>query len=678
MNKIALIFVFAQSLVFAQGEQRYADGTATDQDGNTFEWINYGTQDWAIENAKVVTYRDGTPIPQETDAAEWANLTTGAWCYYNNDPTKPRLYNWYAVAGIHDTDPNTPNKEFAPTGWHVPSDAEWTTLENYLIDNGYNYDGTTTGRNVARAMASKTGWSIPASHYVEGDPAYDQTLNNASGFNLYPVGYFEISNFINEGWHSYLWAPHPQDVNDNQGLIVGLDADDNYVHYEYKDKNNGLPARFVRNSVDTEPPVITILGDNPDSVNQGDAYTDPGVTVTDNVDGNLTSSIVVSSTVDTSTPGTYYINYNVTDSAGNAANQATRTVVVVETTPTLNAGPDLAICEYETVTLGEATASNYSSLYWTTSGDGAFNNPNIPNTSYIPGPNDIARSFISLTLNAQGSNGQVYSDTVVIEIEQEHIIELTSSNSDQIVDEGTSISPITFSLGGGATAATISGLPVGISYTLSLGVITIAGTPTDDITEQKIYYYNLNTTGNDCTISNYIGTIIVNPVQTNPTETGIILNGTVSAENNQIKNVADPTDEQDAATKAYADAIVSSRGLMNFSGWGNYQVWNDNTTVNLTPNSFVFLNADNTTLVLPDNPENCCFGDVIYVYVMRNANSARPTILKSNNLVIRVRDGNQAWSGQSITGVFQGGGGLQMIINVGDYWMAGSFESIGD
>ena len=124
MKKLPLLFVFINSLIFAQGEQRYADGTATDQDGNTFEWINYGTQDWAIENAEVVTYRDGTPIPQVTDQAEWANLTTGAWCYINNDPTKPRLYNWYAVMGVHDTDPNTPNKEFAPEGWHVPTDAE--------------------------------------------------------------------------------------------------------------------------------------------------------------------------------------------------------------------------------------------------------------------------------------------------------------------------------------------------------------------------------------------------------------------------------------------------------------------------------------------------------------------------------------------------------------------------
>ena len=115
MKKLLLLSAF---LIFAcsygQGEQLYADGTATDQDGNTFEWINYSTQDWAIENAELVTYRDGTPIPQVTNPAEWQNLTTGAWCYYNNDPSKGKLYNWYAVAGIHDNEDTTPNKEFAP------------------------------------------------------------------------------------------------------------------------------------------------------------------------------------------------------------------------------------------------------------------------------------------------------------------------------------------------------------------------------------------------------------------------------------------------------------------------------------------------------------------------------------------------------------------------------------
>ena len=129
MKKLLLLLLITPVIGLGQGEQRYADGTATDQDGNSFEWINYGTQDLAIENAEVVTYRDGTPIPQVKDASEWANLTTGAWCYYDNDPTKGKLYNWYAVAGIHDNNDITPNKEFAPTGWHVPTDAEWTTLE---------------------------------------------------------------------------------------------------------------------------------------------------------------------------------------------------------------------------------------------------------------------------------------------------------------------------------------------------------------------------------------------------------------------------------------------------------------------------------------------------------------------------------------------------------------------
>ena len=107
--------------------------SVTDIDGNTYDYITYGDQVWTVDNAAMETYRDGTPIPQVTDATEWENLTTGAWAYFDNDPSKPRFYNWYAVMGIHDTDESTPNKEFAPEGWHVPSDTEWTTLETNLL-----------------------------------------------------------------------------------------------------------------------------------------------------------------------------------------------------------------------------------------------------------------------------------------------------------------------------------------------------------------------------------------------------------------------------------------------------------------------------------------------------------------------------------------------------------------
>ena len=103
----------------------------------------------------------------------------------DNDPSKPRLYNWYAVMGIHDTDESTPNKEFAPEGWHVSSDTEWTTLVEYLIANGYNYDGTTTENKLAKAMASTTGWNTSTG---TGEIGNDQSLNNSSGFNAFPEG----------------------------------------------------------------------------------------------------------------------------------------------------------------------------------------------------------------------------------------------------------------------------------------------------------------------------------------------------------------------------------------------------------------------------------------------------------------------------------------------------------
>ena len=77
-------------------------------DGAPYPSIVYGTQEWTVENACHTTYRDGTLIPEVTDVNEWANLTTGAWCYYNNDPTKPRLYNWYAVMLVSTTQTPTP------------------------------------------------------------------------------------------------------------------------------------------------------------------------------------------------------------------------------------------------------------------------------------------------------------------------------------------------------------------------------------------------------------------------------------------------------------------------------------------------------------------------------------------------------------------------------------------
>ena len=209
-----------------------------------YEWINYGTQDWTVENAEMVTYRDGTPIPQVTDNAEWANLSTGAWCYYDNDPTKGKLYNWYAVMGMHDTDPNTPNKVFAPQGWHVPTDAEWTTLEQYLIANGYNYDGTTTENKIAKAMASTTGWNSSTRTGAIGN---DQSLNNNSGFNAFPEGYrYLYSSFFDEGYVAFFWSS--SEYGSNNALFRSLSDLNSYLFRSYINVKNGFSVRFVRDA----------------------------------------------------------------------------------------------------------------------------------------------------------------------------------------------------------------------------------------------------------------------------------------------------------------------------------------------------------------------------------------------------------------------------------------------
>ena len=222
-----------------------SSGSITDQDGNTYNYITYGDQVWTVDNAEMVTYRDGTEIPQVTDPTQWSNLTTGAWAYYNNDPTKARLYNWYAVMGIHDTDPNTPNKEFAPEGWHVPTNGEWITLENYLIDRGYNYDNYSGVWN--KAISSTTGWNacIGEEDWCVGT---NQSLNNSSGFNAFPVGIRQFNGFIDSlGKFTAFWCSMVEG-NTSSAPSYDIAFDISVLHSQTSPSQSGFSVRFVRDS----------------------------------------------------------------------------------------------------------------------------------------------------------------------------------------------------------------------------------------------------------------------------------------------------------------------------------------------------------------------------------------------------------------------------------------------
>jgi len=87
--------------------------------------------------------------------------------------------------------------------------------------------------------------------------------------------------------------------------------------------------RFTVMVIENNQPVINLLGDNPHTILQGQAYVEAGATATDVEDGDISSNIIISGTVDIGTPGTYTVSYNIADSIGFAANEVTRTVIVV-------------------------------------------------------------------------------------------------------------------------------------------------------------------------------------------------------------------------------------------------------------------------------------------------------------------------------------------------------------
>ncbi|HNZ71425.1 MAG TPA: fibrobacter succinogenes major paralogous domain-containing protein, partial [Prolixibacteraceae bacterium] len=182
-------------------------------------------QVWMVENLKTTKYNDGTEILNVTSYTQWDNLTTGAYCNYDNlesnAATYGRLYNWYAV--------NT--GKLAPAGWHVPTDDDWTILENYLIANGYNYDGTLDEDKIAKSLCAKTNWALSSE---DGTPGAAPENNNSTGFTALPGGYRHYDgDFYSIGEGGYWWSSTEYDESSayRRGLYYrkgGFSRADNY------------------------------------------------------------------------------------------------------------------------------------------------------------------------------------------------------------------------------------------------------------------------------------------------------------------------------------------------------------------------------------------------------------------------------------------------------------------
>jgi len=197
--------------------------TISDIDGNTYNTVLIGTQCWTKENLKVTRYNDNTSIPLDATGGStggpvgefWSTRMTGAYTIYANEASSGSnasnygfLYNWYAAAGII-TAGGSPTKNICPDGWHIPTDAEWTTLTNYL-----------GGESIAGGKMKTVGtayWNTP-----------NTAATNESDFSGLPGGkrsalggdYSDVRNYAS------FWSSTHIDLNNawDRGLFISLNS----------------------------------------------------------------------------------------------------------------------------------------------------------------------------------------------------------------------------------------------------------------------------------------------------------------------------------------------------------------------------------------------------------------------------------------------------------------------
>jgi uncharacterized protein (TIGR02145 family) len=194
----------------------------TDGDNNNYPVVQIGSQWWMADNLKTTKYKDGsTGIPLKTDNTEWSNLVTPGYCWYNNDAatykaTYGALYNWYTA--------HTEN--LCPTGWHMPTDLEWTTLTDFL-----------GGVSIAGGKLKETGLN----HWF--DP--NDGATNATGYTALPGGYRS-----NGGTFSYIysggiwWSATESDVTIAWGRDISFG--NSFVNRNYFNENLGLSVRCLQ------------------------------------------------------------------------------------------------------------------------------------------------------------------------------------------------------------------------------------------------------------------------------------------------------------------------------------------------------------------------------------------------------------------------------------------------
>ena len=198
--------------------------TVTDHEGNVYNTVQIGDQCWMRDNLRTTTSPStgtylippaGTSYTYSGKQARWYNNDSATYAPMNYG----LLYNWNAAVDTFntaygETSVNTDynnavsvtfsghRRGICPAGWHLPSDAEWTQLTDYVCSQS-EYTCSGNSNYIAKALASTEGWNSSGDNCVVGN---DPSSNNATGFSAVPAGACTGSSFGGAGSHAYFWS----------------------------------------------------------------------------------------------------------------------------------------------------------------------------------------------------------------------------------------------------------------------------------------------------------------------------------------------------------------------------------------------------------------------------------------------------------------------------------------
>lgn len=281
------------SVVLQFAETQLYDGmpcpdipTLRDIDGNVYNTVKIGNQCWMRENLKTTRYSDSTDIPSGDYDTYSPTDPYRYWphSFEGNVINDGYLYNWPAVmhgAGSADANPSGV-QGICPTGWHVPSDAEWTQLTDYVSGQPQFWCGGNSAY-IAKSLAANTllGWNPTTGNCAVGD---NLDANNATGFSAFASGYYGGSGaYLDHLFGAHFWSATLS--NENYAWKRYLGNVYSRVYREDKQVGCGMSVRCLLNTeTQVVAPTVTTaaVSDITDSsaVCGGEVVSDGGAVVT--------------------------------------------------------------------------------------------------------------------------------------------------------------------------------------------------------------------------------------------------------------------------------------------------------------------------------------------------------------------------------------------------------------